>query len=123
MTTRQQREARYRAQTLRTQSTVYGVLAVLWVGLAVVRWLDDDSPRWMAWVWTGLAVAYVAVATLWWRKRRAPAGQATPAGGEWLDVDETVLSRLVGAALSGAEPDEVTPPIAGARWGPERIEW
>jgi RimJ/RimL family protein N-acetyltransferase len=108
---------------LRTQSTIYVVLAVLWVGLAVVRWLDDDSPRWMAWVWTGLAVAYVAVATLWWRKRRAAAEGPAPAGVELLDVDETVLSRLVGAAVSDAEPDEVTPPMAGPRWGPERIEW
>jgi RimJ/RimL family protein N-acetyltransferase len=42
---------------------------------------------------------------------------------ELLDVDETVLTRLVGAALRGAEPDEVTPPVGGPRWGPERIEW
>ena len=123
MSTRQQREARYRAQNMRTQSTVYVVLAVLWVGLAVARWLDDGSPRWMAWVWTGLAVAYVGVALVWWRKRRAAAQEPAPSGVELLDVDETVLSRLVGAALQDAEPDEVTPPMAGARWGPERIEW
>ncbi len=41
-----------------------------------------------------------------------------------LAVDEAVLARLVGAALSGAQPDEVTPPLPpGDRWGPERIEW
>jgi RimJ/RimL family protein N-acetyltransferase len=34
-----------------------------------------------------------------------------------------VLARLVGAAVSGADPDEVTPPLTGPRWGPERIEW
>jgi RimJ/RimL family protein N-acetyltransferase len=44
-------------------------------------------------------------------------------GFELLDVDETVLARLVEAAVSDAEPDEVTPPMAGPRWGPERIEW
>jgi RimJ/RimL family protein N-acetyltransferase len=44
-------------------------------------------------------------------------------GVELLDVDETVLAQLVVAALSDAEPDEVTPPMAGDRWGPERIEW
>ena len=52
-----------------------------------------------------------------WRRRRRPRAV------ELLPVDETVLSQLVGAALSGADPDEVTPPIAGPRWGPERIEW
>jgi RimJ/RimL family protein N-acetyltransferase len=39
-------------------------------------------------------------------------------------VDEAVLVRLVGAALAGAAPGEVTPPVvSGDRWGPERIEW
>jgi RimJ/RimL family protein N-acetyltransferase len=39
-------------------------------------------------------------------------------------VGEATLSRLVAAALEGAEPDEVTPPVApGGGWTPERIEW
>lgn len=39
-------------------------------------------------------------------------------------VDETVLARLVGAAVAGAAPEEVTPPLPSAGgWGPERIEW
>ena len=123
MSTRQQREARYRAQSVRTQSTVYVVLAVLWVPVVVLRWLDDDSSDWVDWAFTVLAVGYVVMAALWWRKRRAAAGDPAPQGVELLDVDETVLSRLVGAALSDAEPDEVTPPMAGPHWGPERIEW
>ena len=75
------------------------------------------------WAVTVLAVGYVVLAALWWRRRRAAAGDPAPRGVELLDVDETVLSRLVGAALSDAEPDEVTPPMAGPHWGPERIEW
>lgn len=46
-----------------------------------------------------------------------------PGAVELLDVDEAVLSRLVDAAVDDAEPDEVTPPMAGPHWGPERIEW
>jgi RimJ/RimL family protein N-acetyltransferase len=38
-------------------------------------------------------------------------------------VDEAVLARLVGAAVSDAAPDEVTPPLPSGAWGPERIEW
>jgi RimJ/RimL family protein N-acetyltransferase len=64
--------------------------------------------------WSGPAV--------WWRRRRK-ALEPVPRKVELLDVDETVLARLVGAALRDAEPDEVTPPMAGAQWGPERIEW
>ena len=40
-----------------------------------------------------------------------------------MPIDEDVLVRLVAAAISGASPDEVTPPTAAQRWGPERIEW
>jgi len=40
-----------------------------------------------------------------------------------LPIDEDVLDRLVDAATSDAAPDEVTPPMAGGAWGPERIEW
>jgi RimJ/RimL family protein N-acetyltransferase len=39
-------------------------------------------------------------------------------------IDEAVLARLVGAAVAGAEPDEVTPPLPSAGgWRPDRIEW
>ncbi|GAA3170428.1 hypothetical protein GCM10010531_24570 [Blastococcus jejuensis] len=52
-----------------------------------------------------------------WRRRRPRAVGLSP-------VDESVLARLVGAALADAAPDEVTPALgAGRRWGPERIEW
>jgi RimJ/RimL family protein N-acetyltransferase len=61
----------------------------------------------------------VLLAVVGWRRRRAVRGPRI----ELLAVDEAVLSRLVGAALSDAAPDEVTPPMAGNRWGPERIEW
>jgi RimJ/RimL family protein N-acetyltransferase len=66
----------------------------------------------------------VAAAVLWWLRART--GRPEPRAGvgvELLDVDETVLSRMVGAAVSDAAPDEVTPPLAGPHWGPERIEW
>lgn len=39
-------------------------------------------------------------------------------------LTEATLSRLVAAALEGAEPDEVTPPVApGEGWTPERVGW
>jgi RimJ/RimL family protein N-acetyltransferase len=39
-------------------------------------------------------------------------------------VDEATLTRLVGAALADAAPDEVTPPLTpGGNWTPERIRW
>ena len=51
----------------------------------------------------------------WWGRRLSV---------ELKPVDEAVLARLVGAAVAGAAPDEVTPPLpSGPRWGPERIEW
>ena len=72
-----------------------------------------------------------------WRRRGwpwAPVARVARRAGRFLAprsrrvslvaVDEAVLTRLVGAALSGAQPDEVTPPLPpGDRWGPERIEW
>lgn len=54
----------------------------------------------------------------WWRRRRARRPRVT-----LVDVDEPVLDRMVRAALSDAAPDEVTAPMAGPDWGPERIEW
>jgi RimJ/RimL family protein N-acetyltransferase len=54
----------------------------------------------------------------WWRRRGARRPKVA-----LVDVDETVLDRMVRAALSDAAPDEVTAPMAGPGWGPERIEW
>jgi RimJ/RimL family protein N-acetyltransferase len=51
------------------------------------------------------------------------AGRAESAAVELLPIDETVLTRLVAAATSGAAPDEVTPPMAGDQWDHERTEW
>jgi RimJ/RimL family protein N-acetyltransferase len=48
---------------------------------------------------------------------------AEPAGVALVPIDEGVLARLVAAAMSDAAPDEVTPAIAGGRWGHERIDW
>ncbi|RBY79439.1 N-acetyltransferase [Blastococcus sp. TF02-09] len=45
-------------------------------------------------------------------------------GVDLAPVTETRLALLVAAALDGATPDEVTPPVTpGERWTPERIEW
>jgi len=39
-------------------------------------------------------------------------------------VDDATLSRLVGAALADAAPNEVTPPLTpGTTWTPESIRW
>lgn len=43
---------------------------------------------------------------------------------ELVDVDERVLTRLVAAAATGAEPDEVTPVVGDAvGWSAERVAW
>lgn len=43
---------------------------------------------------------------------------------ELVDVDETVLSKLVEAATQDAHPNEVTPPLsADEEWTDERVEW
>ncbi len=52
------------------------------------------------------------------------AERGSPVGIDLAPVTEARLSRLVAAALDGAAPDEVTPPVTpGERWTPERIEW
>ena len=102
---------------------LYSCLAAVWVLAAALRWLDDDSSRADRWVFTGIAVASVGVAALWWRKRRQALTTPVPEGVELLPIDEDVLDRLVDAARSDAAPDEVTPPMAGDHWGPERIAW
>jgi RimJ/RimL family protein N-acetyltransferase len=89
---------------------------------AALRWWDDDSAPVDRWLFTAVAVTSVGTAAVWWRKRRL-ASATEPAGVELVPVDEDVLTRLVDAAISDAAPDEVTPPIAADRWGPERIEW
>jgi RimJ/RimL family protein N-acetyltransferase len=98
-------------------------LAALWVLTAALRWSDDDSSRLDRWLFTALAVGGVGVAGLWWHNRRRAMAAAEPLGVELLPIDEGVLDRLVDAATSDAAPDEVTPPMAGDDWGPERIEW
>lgn len=41
-----------------------------------------------------------------------------------VDIDDEVLALLVRAAIDGADPDEVTPPLTpGTAWTPERIAW
>ena len=123
VSSRRATEARARAEQARRELFLYVFLAGLLVTSAVARWLDDDSPVALAWVFTVVAAAAVVSSP-----SRGIGGelQGEPVDGvgvELVDVDETVLSRLVGAALSGADPDEVTPPMAGPGWGPERIEW
>jgi RimJ/RimL family protein N-acetyltransferase len=52
------------------------------------------------------------------------ADAGSPVGVDLAPVTEARLSRLVAAALDGAAPDEVTPPVTpGERWTPERVEW
>jgi RimJ/RimL family protein N-acetyltransferase len=103
---------------------LYVVLAAVWAGVATIRWLDDDSTGWLNWAYIVLAAGNLGLALVWWRKGRDARRKPQPAGVELRPVDETVLARLVGAALSDADPDEVTPPLPPfGRWGPERIEW
>jgi RimJ/RimL family protein N-acetyltransferase len=105
-------------------ATLYLVLGCFWVLAATLGWLDDDATPWLSWAFTVLAVGYAGLAVLRWRKVRRERQAPPPTGVELRPVDEAVLARLIGAALSGAEPDEVTPPVPSAgRWGPERIEW
>jgi ribosomal-protein-alanine N-acetyltransferase len=47
-----------------------------------------------------------------------------PAGPvELLEVTDHVLDRLLAVALNDADADDVTPPLGGAGWNPERITW
>lgn len=49
-----------------------------------------------------------------------------PAGPvELLEVTDHVLDRLLAVALddADADADDVTPPLGGASWNPERITW
>ena len=117
------RQAVHRRGQTRVQAKLNTVLAAVWTVLAIFWWLEEDGTVWLDWAWTGVAIAYAGLAAGLWRKAWRERGAPPPTGVELLAVDETVLARLVGAALSGAEPDEVTPPMAGPRWGPERIEW
>ena len=103
--------------------SIYAGLAVVWVLLAVARMFDDGSSLLESWVYCAIAVGSVATAAALWRRRRIAVNAAEPAGVELMQIDEGVLARLVAAAMSDAAPDEVTPPMAGDRWGPERIEW
>jgi RimJ/RimL family protein N-acetyltransferase len=108
----------------RPQAGLYLGLGVLCAGTATISWLRDDLSRRRGRAFSVLAVGHLGLAAVLWRRARPVRDQPPPAGVELQAVDETVLARLVGAALSSAEPDEVTPPVtATGRWGPERIEW
>jgi RimJ/RimL family protein N-acetyltransferase len=50
----------------------------------------------------------------------SPSAEAAPA---LVDVTEEVLEQLLGLAVRDADADEVTPPLGGAGWTPERISW
>jgi RimJ/RimL family protein N-acetyltransferase len=102
---------------------LYSCLAVVWLLAAALRWFDDDASGFDRWVFTGLGIGSVGVAALWWHQRRRAMTAAAPIGLELMPIDEGVLDRLVEAATRDASPDEVTPPMAGDHWGPERIEW
>jgi hypothetical protein len=58
------------ARSKRTSAKVQLVLAVLWVGIAVLRWVDDDSDAVSRWLWTALAAAFLVSATVLWRAIR-----------------------------------------------------
>lgn len=100
-------------------------LGVLWLVLAAVRRLDDDGAFWLDVAWVALAVGYLGSGLVMWRQLREDRSTlAALVGVDLVPVTEARLARLVAAALDGAAPDEVTPPVtAGERWTPERIEW
>jgi RimJ/RimL family protein N-acetyltransferase len=102
---------------------IYLFIGACWAAAATLRWLDDDATAWIRWGFTVLAAGNVGLGIATWLQARGARDALPPPGVELLAVDEAVLARLVGAALSGAEPDEVSPPIGGPRWSPERIEW
>lgn len=102
---------------------LYSLLAVVWVLAAALRWWDHDSSTLDSWLLTAVAVLVVGTAAVWWRKRRSALTAPEPTGVELLPIEEDVLAGLVEAATSDASPDEVTPPIAGDDWGPERLDW
>ncbi|MDT0276956.1 GNAT family N-acetyltransferase [Blastococcus goldschmidtiae] len=96
-------------------------LGVLWLVLAAVRWLDDDTAFWLDVAWVVLAVGYLGSALVMWRQLREDRSRlAALVGVDLVPVTEARLARLVAAALDGAAADEVTP---GQRWTPERVEW
>lgn len=99
-------------------------LGLLWVVLAAVRWAGDDGTRWLSWLWAALALAYLGAGlAAWLRVRRDRARLAGLVGIDLVPVTEAVLSRLVAAALDGADVHEVAPRSApGERWSPERVE-
>lgn len=86
---------------------------------------DEDGTDWLRWALAAGAVVIIGHGVLAWRRhRRERAGVADLVGVDLAPVTGTRLSQLVAAALEGAAPDEVTPPVTpGERWTPERIEW
>jgi RimJ/RimL family protein N-acetyltransferase len=102
---------------------IYSCMAIVWLLVAGMRWLDDDASRVDSWLFTALAVSSAGTAALWWRKQRQAMAAPEPAGVELLPIDEDVLARLVAAAVSDAAPNEVTPPMAGDGWDDARTDW
>jgi RimJ/RimL family protein N-acetyltransferase len=100
-------------------------LGVLWLVLAGVRWLDDDTALWLDVAWVVLAIGYLGSGLVMWRQLRDDRSRlGALVGVDLVPVTETRLARLVAAALDGASADEVTPPVTpGEGWTPERIEW
>jgi RimJ/RimL family protein N-acetyltransferase len=100
------------------------VVSAIYVVVVTGMWLFGGPPGLYVWVFTGLTgVMVVSAITSWWKSRAVSSEPQDGVGVELIAVDEAVLARLVEAAVDDASPDEVTPPMAGMQWGPERIEW
>ena len=57
----------YESGVKRTAAKFQTFFAVVWVGLAVLRWFFE-GPSWLTWAWTALAVAATASAAFHWRR-------------------------------------------------------
>ncbi|MGO4187574.1 GNAT family N-acetyltransferase [Pseudarthrobacter sp. TAF60_1] len=51
------------------------------------------------------------------------AADVGPADVGLVDVDDSVLEKLLELAKHDASPDEVAPPLGGPGWNPERTAW
>jgi hypothetical protein len=63
---------RHQARMRRRQAWIFLTLGVLWLVLAGLRWLDDDSDAVMRWLWTGLGAAQLFVGLAALRATRRP---------------------------------------------------
>jgi RimJ/RimL family protein N-acetyltransferase len=122
---RRRREARTEVAGLRFLAAVQLVGALVFGLQAWGRWIDADGRGWERWVLSASALGLLGFAFGTWRRwRRERARLSALVGIDLAPVTETRLALLVAAALEGAAPDEVTPPITqGERWTPERVEW